>query len=68
LRTKSLINLLSEVFPENSWFPWKFENYWNIENNKKIFLEWAKNEFKIKEMSDWYNVTNKVFVTVIFSS
>jgi hypothetical protein len=60
----SPLQLLSEVFPEYEWLPWKFDkcpdNYWNDEKNQRKFFDWAAKQLNIKEMSDWYNVTYKV--------
>jgi hypothetical protein len=60
----SLPLLLSNVYPDYNWLPWKFtippRNYWDDTKNQKKFLEWAAKELKIKDMSDWYNVTYKV--------
>ena len=66
----SIIQLLSSVYPEYEWLPWKFNKapnkYWeNVETHKK-FVEWAGKELGIKDLSDWYKVTTKV--TVFFSS
>jgi hypothetical protein len=56
--------LLSAVFPEQNWLEWKFEqcpkNFWESGKNRRKFLEWASHELKIKELSDWYNVTAQV--------
>jgi hypothetical protein len=55
------------MYPEKEWLPWKFVScpleYWNDVNNQTKFVEWAAKQLKIKEMSDWYNVTLKVVIT-----
>jgi hypothetical protein len=60
----SLLQLLSNVYPDYNWLPWKFAEcplpYWDDVKNQRKFLDWAAKELNIKEMSDWYNVTNKV--------
>jgi hypothetical protein len=60
----SLFLLLSTIFPDFEWIPWKFiqcpRNFWDKEENQKKFIDWAGKQLKIKEMSDWYNVTQKV--------
>jgi hypothetical protein len=67
LKTKynsSRLNLLSTVFPEYDWLPWKFDacpnNYWDNMNNQRKFMEWAGKQLNFKDMSDWYNVTQQV--------
>ena len=60
----STIRLLSAVYPDYKWLPWKFENcprnYWNDINNQKNYLEWVAKELNYKNMEDWYNISNKV--------
>jgi hypothetical protein len=56
--------LLSEMFPNYEWLPWKFQksppNYWNDVKNQRKFLEWAAKQLNITELNDWHNVTNNV--------
>jgi hypothetical protein len=58
------MQILSAVYPDYEWLPWKFtkcpRNYWDHEKNKRKFIDWVSKELKIKEMSDWYNVSFKV--------
>jgi hypothetical protein len=60
----SLIQMLSILFPEQEWIPWKFvgcpKNFWEDVNNHKKFIEWLAIELNIKDMNDWYNVSNTV--------
>ena len=60
----SLLKILSSIYPEFEWLPWRFYNcpqsYWNDPLNQKTFLKWAANQLKIKEMSDWYKVSPTV--------
>ena len=64
LNTTSLYSLLSTIYPDFDWLPWKFDTcphrYFEDINNQKKFIEWAKNELKIKEINDWFRVSNKV--------
>jgi hypothetical protein len=60
-----LFMLLSIVYPELEWLPWKFQQqvpmgFWEDRYNQKKFVNWASTELKINEMSDWYNVTTNV--------
>jgi hypothetical protein len=56
--------LLSTVYSEYEWLPWKFDispqNYWGNVNNRKKFMEWAAQQLNIKDMADWYKVSQKV--------
>ena len=66
----SLFKVLSTLYSEYEWLPWKFQNsprhaWENIETQKK-FVEWAGKELKIKNKNDWYNVTNKVTKMCVF--
>lgn len=60
--------LLSSVFPEYEWLPWKFaqcpKNYWNDDVNKKKFLDWAGKQLGVNEISDWNKITTKVFKNI----
>ena len=68
IHSDSLFSLFSSVFPEHEWVSWKFKynkfppNYWTSVNNQKSLVEWTGKELKIKEMSDWYNVSNEVII------
>jgi hypothetical protein len=61
---KSPSSMLSAVYPEYNWLPWKFKmcplNFWEDVNNQKKFIEWAAQELNIKEISDWQSVSRKV--------
>ena len=58
----SLVKLLSKVYPDHSWLPWKFTRPQNLEDvqNQKQFADWVTQELKLKDMSDWYRVSIKV--------
>jgi hypothetical protein len=64
LYNNSPSHLLSKLYPDYDWLPWKFtvcpHNFWDNESNQRKFMDWASNELKIKAMSDWYSVTFKV--------
>ena len=56
--------LLSALYPEQEWLPWKFEtpptHYWKSTDNQRKFVEWVGKQLNIKEMKDWYHVSIKV--------
>jgi hypothetical protein len=58
--------LLSSVFPDQEWLPWKFanapKNFWNQIENQRKFMDWAGKQLNIKDMSDWYKVTQEVVI------
>ena len=69
----SFYALLSNAYPDYDWLPWKFEqcprNYWNDIKNVRKFMEWAATQLNVQELSDWYNITYRVFaVKYILSS
>jgi hypothetical protein len=68
----SLSLLLSKVYPEYEWLPWKFvkcpQNFWNDVKNQRQFMDWAAKELKVNELSDWYNVSLKVHQICFISS
>jgi hypothetical protein len=61
---RSLSLLLSVLYPEYEWLPWKFVrspvNFWSDSHNKKKFLDWAGKQLGVKEFSDWYKVSTAV--------
>jgi hypothetical protein len=60
----SLALMLSTLYPEYDWLPWKFSksplNFWEDVKNQRKFMDWAGKQLRIKEMSDWYKVSQKV--------
>jgi hypothetical protein len=60
----SSIFLFSTIYPDYNWLPWKFSmstlNYWGDVKNQRTFMDWAAKELNVKEMSDWYKISNKV--------
>ena len=60
----SPIKLITSVYPNQNWLPWKFnqapKGYWNDENNVKQYINWLGDKLNIKTMEDWYNVSQKV--------
>ena len=61
----TVYTLLSTVYPEYDWLPWKFHrtsrNTWKEQETTRKFLEWAGNQLGVKELSDWYKVSKKVY-------
>jgi hypothetical protein len=61
----SLILALQQVYEGHEWYPWKFSQnvparYWdNIEHQKK-FLDWVGKELGVKDLPDWYVITNDI--------
>jgi hypothetical protein len=66
----TLSGILEKVYPDYEWLPWKFDysprHLWEEPNQQRKFMEWAGKQLKIKEMSDWYNVSLKVIEFFIF--
>jgi hypothetical protein len=60
----SPIKLLSSIYPDYEWLPWKFgrapRDFWTNPKNQRNFLEYVAKELNIKEMKDWYKVTTEV--------
>lgn len=65
IKYSSFAQLLSTVYPEQIWLPWRFEStpklFWDQELNCKNFLNQISFHFKIKNLSDWYKIDQKVF-------
>ena len=62
--SSSPYKLLSSVFPEYDWLPWKFsrvpKGFWPELANQRKFVEWAAKQLNVKQMSDWYSITGEV--------
>jgi hypothetical protein len=56
--------LLSEVYPEYDWLPWKFSraprNIWREHKYRRMFLDWAGKQLGVKEYDDWLSVSRQV--------
>ena len=50
------------MYPQYNWSADKFAHFrgWDDVQSHREFLNWAGKQLKIKEMSDWYKVTQKV--------
>ena len=61
---ESIYSLLSTLYPEYDWLPWKFaktpKNYWDSDKNKRKFFDWAGKQLGVKNVEDWNNITSKV--------
>ena len=66
----SLPKLLSNVYPEYDWLPWKFHAcprfYWKDIDNQRKFITWAEKELNIKNKDDWYSVSTSVSLSSIY--
>ena len=60
----SVVNLITNIYPEFDWLPWRFvqtqKGMWDNIINQKKFVQWAGDKLNIKEMSDWYKVSQQV--------
>ncbi len=56
--------LISTVYSEYKWLPWKFQHvpngYWEDMKNQKKFMDWVGKQLNYKDMEDWYKVTKEV--------
>jgi very-short-patch-repair endonuclease len=57
--------ILSTLYPEVKWIPWKFKqvpkDFWNNTNNHKLYIEWLYKELNFNCMEDWYTVSMETF-------
>jgi hypothetical protein len=64
--------LITTVLSEYEWLPWKFDkcpqNFWDNIENQRNFTDWAGKQLNIKEMSDWYKITQKVNKQIFFGN
>jgi hypothetical protein len=61
--------LLSAVYPDYDWLPWKFEisprNLWQSQKIVRKFLDWAGIQLGLKCLDEWHLVTIKVTTMVV---
>jgi len=61
--SKSLYDMLSSVFTEHKWDPWKFasapKNCWTDISNCRAFLENFAKMHDIRKLEDWYRITSR---------
>eukprot|EP00028_Trichosphaerium_sp_Am-I-7-wt_P015347 CAMPEP_0168510168 /NCGR_PEP_ID=MMETSP0405-20121227/1269_1 /TAXON_ID=498012 /ORGANISM="Trichosphaerium sp, Strain Am-I-7 wt" /LENGTH=301 /DNA_ID=CAMNT_0008527883 /DNA_START=1 /DNA_END=903 /DNA_ORIENTATION=- len=59
----SLSKCLMTLYPNFSWFPWRFKhapvNYWCDLKNQRLLLEDIAKQLNIKSIDDWYTKGNK---------
>ena len=57
--------LLKSAYPDFNWEPWRFTksvaNWHSDTKLMKKFMESAGQQLGVKEMADWYKITQKVF-------
>ena len=56
IHNSSLYKVLSSVYPEYEWLPWKFSKSPKFSKDSAKFVEMAGDELGIKEMNDWYKI------------
>lgn len=56
----SMLQLLSAIYPDHNWIPWKFgrcpSGYWDNKDNLRAFFDALGEELGIKKLEDWYQV------------
>ncbi len=56
--------LISTIFPEYEWLPWKFNQtpngFWNDLNNQRQYVNWKGRQLGIINLEDWYKVATIV--------
>ena len=57
----SIYKALQSVYPNYDWCGWKFPSvpirYWDKLENKKKFLNWLSKELHVKDLNDWYRIS-----------
>ena len=59
----SLFQVLTSVYPDHVWLPWKFVDFYKFlynPQNLKSFLQYVAKELDFQTMDDWYNVKAEV--------
>ena len=54
--------LLSDVYPDYNWIPWKFNvvphKFWDNKDNQRKYFDWAFKELGYTNSDDWYSLTS----------
>jgi hypothetical protein len=57
-----MIQALMEVYPEFTWYPWKFaytpKRFFDDPLEKRKLWDWLGEELDVKTLDDWYNVSS----------
>jgi hypothetical protein len=63
--------MVINLYPEHTWFPWKFnsipKNYWDDKTNQLKYMNWLANRLNVQKMEDWYQVSWEVSFYIISS-
>lgn len=61
----SFPELLSELYPDYQWLPWKFQQvpfrFWTDPANRSWYMKWLGKELGYRRREDWYQVSNADF-------
>ena len=64
LNSYPMAKILSNVFPEFAWLPWKFTrakvNFWSDPINWRPFMKQIAKELNVHEPYHWYRIKAKV--------
>jgi hypothetical protein len=57
----SITKMLQHFYPNVEFDYWKFDHvpsgYWSERKNQRRFFDWLASQLNIKEVNDWYSVT-----------
>ena len=59
----SISRAISTIYSEHKWRIWKFrtpKDYWSNKENQKEYLNWLASDLGLKNMEDWYNITEGI--------
>jgi hypothetical protein len=58
-----MVEMLTAIYPERTWYPWLFgrvpTGYWDDINNERRFFDWIAQKLGILQHQDWAKVTMK---------
>lgn len=61
----SAVTAVMDTFPDHDWKEWLFvscpRSFWKQPKNHRRYIEWLGEELGVKELDDWYGVTNSDF-------
>lgn len=70
MHNDSLFQLVSDVYSEHRWLPWKFRDFSSkgvLTNmrQRQYFVNWMEKQLDIKEINDWYKIKAEVICFIL---
>jgi hypothetical protein len=61
----SAVRAVMDAFPDHDWKEWRFvscpRRFWRDRKNHRRYMEWLGEQVGVRELDDWYRITNEDF-------